>query len=70
MAKNKAAPHSFVKDGIYYFCRRVPNDLRHHHMSTKISYSLRTRSVNRHQRSYGKSYGSCPALKTTSPTRR
>ncbi|MFN3992400.1 MAG: DUF6538 domain-containing protein, partial [Tabrizicola flagellatus] len=45
MAKNKAAPHSFVKEGIYYFCRRVPNDLRHHYTSTKISYSLRTRSV-------------------------
>jgi hypothetical protein len=45
MAENKAAPHSFVKDGIYYFCRRVPNDLRHHYTSTKISYSLRTRSV-------------------------
>lgn len=45
MAENKAAPHSFVKDGIYYFIRRVPNDLRHHYTSPKISYSLRTRSV-------------------------
>ena len=45
MAKNKAAPHSFVKDGVYYFCRRVPNDLQHHYTSPKISYSLRTRSV-------------------------
>ncbi|TDQ56371.1 DUF6538 domain-containing protein [Phaeovulum veldkampii] len=45
MAENKAAPHSFVKDGVYYFIRRVPNDLRHHYTSPKISYSLRTRSV-------------------------
>ena len=45
MAENKAAPHSFVKDGVYYFIRRVPNDLRHHYTSSKISYSLRTRSV-------------------------
>jgi hypothetical protein len=45
MAENKAAPHSFVKDGVYYFIRRVPNDLRHHYTSKKISYSLRTRSV-------------------------
>lgn len=46
MAENKAAPHSFVKDGVYYFIRRVPNDLRHHYTSSKISYSLRTRSVS------------------------
>jgi hypothetical protein len=45
MAENKAATHSFVKDGNYYFCRRVPNDLRHQYRSTKIAYSLRTRSV-------------------------
>lgn len=45
MAENKAAPHSFVKAGVYYFIRRVPNDLRHHYTSPKISYSLRTRSV-------------------------
>jgi hypothetical protein len=45
MAENKAAPHSFVKDRVYYFIRRVPNDLRHHDTSPKISYSLRTRSV-------------------------
>lgn len=45
MAESKAAPHSFVKDGVYYFCRRVPNDLQHHYISPKISYSLRTRSV-------------------------
>jgi hypothetical protein len=45
MAKYKAAPHSFVKDGVYYFCRRVPNDLQHHYTSPRISYSLRTRSV-------------------------
>lgn len=46
MAENKAAPHSFVKDGVYYFIRRVPNDLRHHYISSNISCSLRTRSVS------------------------
>jgi integrase len=45
MAENKTAPHSFVKDGVYYFSRRVPNDLKHHYTSPKISFSLRTRSV-------------------------
>ncbi|MBC7147370.1 MAG: tyrosine-type recombinase/integrase [Thioclava marina] len=45
MAENKAAPHSFVKDGVFYFVRRVPKDLLHHYTSRKISYSLRTRSA-------------------------
>ncbi|WP_236021306.1 DUF6538 domain-containing protein, partial [Sedimentimonas flavescens] len=44
--ENKAAPHSFVKDGVFYFVRRVPNDLLHHYTSRKISYSLRTRSAS------------------------
>ncbi|WP_170373461.1 DUF6538 domain-containing protein [Ruegeria arenilitoris] len=46
MAENKTAPHSFVKDGIYYFVRRVPKDLQHHYTSPKISFSLRTRSAS------------------------
>lgn len=45
MAENKAAAFSFVKDGVFYFSRRVPKDLQHHYTSTKISYSLRTRSA-------------------------
>lgn len=45
MAENKTAPHSFVKNGVYYFIRRVPKDLQHHYTSQKISYSLRTRSA-------------------------
>ena len=45
MAEYKTAPHSFVKDWVYYFSRRVPNDLRHHYTSPMMSYSLRTRSV-------------------------
>lgn len=44
MAENKSVPHSFTKDGVYYFVRRIPSDLRHHYTSPKISYSLRTRS--------------------------
>lgn len=46
MAENKPAPHSFVKDGVYYFVRRVPKDLLHHYTSPKISFSLRTRSAS------------------------
>ncbi|WP_370631215.1 DUF6538 domain-containing protein, partial [Mameliella sp. CS4] len=45
MAENKTAPHSFVKDGVFYFVRRVPKDLKQHYTSSKISYSLRTRSA-------------------------
>lgn len=41
MAENKAAPHSILKDGIYYFNRRVPKDFQRHYISQKISFSLR-----------------------------
>lgn len=40
----KYPQHVFVKDGIFYFNRRVPADLRRHYSSDKIAYSLRTRS--------------------------
>ncbi|CUH85806.1 DUF6538 domain-containing protein [Thalassovita mediterranea] len=46
MAEYKTAPHSFVKNGVYYFVRRVPRDLLHHYTSQKISFSLRTRSAS------------------------
>lgn len=46
MAENKTAPHSFVKDGVFYFVRRIPKDLKQHYTSSKISYSLRTRSAS------------------------
>ena len=46
MVENKTAPHSFVKDGVYYFVRRVPKDLQRHYTSPKISFSLRTRSAS------------------------
>ena len=37
--------HLSLKSGVYYFVRRVPSDLIHHYRSSRISYSLRTRSV-------------------------
>ncbi len=46
MAENKTAPPSFVKDGVFYFVRRVPKDLKPHYTSLKISYSLRTISAS------------------------
>lgn len=46
MAKDISVPFSFTKDGIYYFERRVPRDLRKHYSASKIAYSLRTRSAS------------------------
>lgn len=45
MSEYISAPHTFTKDGIFYFRRRVPVELRRHYSSPKISYSLRTRSA-------------------------
>ena len=45
MTYDNSAPFSFTKNGIYYFERRVPRDLKKHYSSSKIVYSLRTRSV-------------------------
>lgn len=45
----RIVPFSFVKDGIYYFTRRVPVDLRGHYETDRISFSLRTN--NPHQAS-------------------
>ena len=44
MAYDISVPFSFTKNGIYYFERRAPRDLRKHYSASKISYSLRTRS--------------------------
>ncbi len=44
MAEIKTAPHCFLKNGIWYFSRRVPADLKPHYLSRRIAYSLRTRS--------------------------
>ncbi|MDB3911659.1 integrase, partial [Paracoccaceae bacterium] len=37
--------HLYLRSGMYYFVRRVPSDLTHHYRSSRISFSLRTRSV-------------------------
>jgi len=36
---------TFVKDGVFYFSRRIPKELRRHYTSPRIAYSLRTRSA-------------------------
>jgi len=41
-----SAPFSFRKDGVWYFSRRVPKDVRDHYRVSRITYSLRTRSAS------------------------
>lgn len=45
LAHKNAPEHTFRKDGIFYFRRRVPSDLSHHYTSRQIAFSLRTRSA-------------------------
>ena len=32
------------RDGVFYYIRRVPHDVRQHYASSRISFSLRTKS--------------------------
>ncbi|PWJ14994.1 DUF6538 domain-containing protein [Jannaschia seohaensis] len=43
MPEIKAAPYTFVKEGIFYHSRRVPSDLSAPYNANRIMYSLRTR---------------------------
>lgn len=36
---------TFVKEGVFYFSRRVPKELREHYTSPRIAYSLRTKTA-------------------------
>ena len=41
----KSNCYTFQKNGIWYFSRRIPADLRMHYKTSRIAYSLRTKSV-------------------------
>ena len=59
MYKNHA-PHLHIRDGVYYFVRRVPIDVRQYYASNRISFSLKTKSfatAHRVGNSYGQGYG-------------
>jgi integrase len=43
--QTKSVRFAFLKDGVYYFTRRVPSDLRSHYATDRISFSLRTKSA-------------------------
>ena len=45
MSETISPTFTFVKDGVFYFSRRVPSELCSHYTSARISYSLRTRSA-------------------------
>ena len=40
----KSIPHTFIRNGYYYFSRRVPADLRGHYAYHRIVQGLRTTS--------------------------
>ena len=39
--------HTYVKDGIYYYGRKVPKDLREHYLRDRIVMSLRTKTAHK-----------------------
>ena len=38
-------PYIYCKDGVYYLQRYVPEDVRQHYKTNRISFSLRTKSA-------------------------
>ena len=51
MSLYKSIPHTFRKEGIYYFNRRVPKDVRSSYNKSRISFSLKTKSLKQAHRS-------------------
>jgi integrase len=45
MLATKSNRYTFQKNGIWYFSRRIPADLRRHYRTGRIAYSLRTKSI-------------------------
>ena len=45
MLATKSNSYTFQKDGVWYFSRRVPADLRRHYRTGRIAYALRTESI-------------------------
>ena len=43
--KDFRVKHTYVRDGVYYYERRVPKDLERHYPRQKVVFSLRTKSV-------------------------
>ena len=45
MLTTKSNSYTFQKSGIWYFSRRIPQDLRRHYRTGRIAYSLKTKSI-------------------------
>ena len=45
MLTTKSNSYTFQKSGIWYFSRRIPQDLKPHYRTARIAYSLRTKSI-------------------------
>ena len=45
MSETISRSFTFVKDGVYYFSRRIPKELKCHYKSSRIAFSLRTKSA-------------------------
>src|SRR6056297_1325675 len=45
MSETISRSFTFVKDGVFYFSRRIPNELKCHYKSPRIAFSLRTKSA-------------------------
>ena len=45
MLTTKSNSYTFQKSGIWYFSRRIPQDLKQHYRTARIAYSLRTKSI-------------------------
>ncbi len=44
MATKKHPRYTFKKNGVYYFTRSVPKDLRHHYSTGRLVESLKTKN--------------------------
>jgi len=41
MSETISLPFTFVKDGVFYFSRRIPKELKNHYTSPRMTYSLK-----------------------------
>ena len=42
--------YTFIKDGVYYFSKRVPKDLHSHYQTHRLVLCLHTRSASNGER--------------------
>jgi integrase len=50
LSNKSQAPYVLCRDGVYYFVRRIPADVRAHHGTHRLYFSLRTKSARTAER--------------------